>query len=57
MLIAYFTTDDDKTFTFKNVEKVSINKKDTNIGYFDDDGVYHEEIGPTPEKIVINKEE
>ena len=57
MLIAYFTTDDDKTFTFKNVEKVSINKKDTNIGYLDDNGDYHEEIGPTPEKIVINKEE
>jgi hypothetical protein len=57
MLTAVFITDDDKTFTFKNVEKVSINKKDTIIGYFDDDSVYHEEIGPTPEKIVINKEE
>ena len=57
MLTAVFITDDDKTFTFKNVEKVSINKKDTNIGYLDDNGDYHEEIGPTPEKIVINKEE
>ncbi|MBP5597977.1 MAG: hypothetical protein J6Y02_21595 [Pseudobutyrivibrio sp.] len=56
MLTAYFTTDE-KTFTFKNVEKISINKKDTNIGYYDDDGVYHEEIGPTPKLIVINKEE
>lgn len=57
MLTAYFTTDDDKTFTFKNVEKINIYGRDTNIGYYDDNNVYHEEIGPTPEKIVINKEE
>lgn len=56
MLIAYFTTDDDKTFTFKNVEKINIYGRDTIIGYLDDNGDYHEEIGSTPEKIVINKE-
>lgn len=56
MITAYFTTDE-KTFTFKNVEKINIYGKDTVIGYHDDSNVYHEEIGDTPKTIVVHKEE
>jgi hypothetical protein len=57
MLTAVFTDDNGKIFNFKNVEKINIYGNDTIIGYYDDNGVYHEETGTTPKTIVINKEE
>lgn len=56
MLTAVFT-DNGKTYNFKNVEKIDIDDAYTTIGYYDDDGVYHEESGDTPKTIMVNKEE
>lgn len=57
MLMAVLLESDGRIFNFKNVEKIEINHKDTNIGYYDNNGEYHEEIGDTPSIIVINMEE
>ena len=57
MLMAVILESDGRIFNYKNVEKININGKDINIGYFDDSGEYHEEIGDTLSMIVINMEE
>lgn len=56
MLTAVFV-DDGKSFLFKNVEKISIDKEGTTIGYLDDNGVYHEESSYTPKIATIFKED
>ena len=65
MLRIKFIDFDGKEWEFKNVVKLDIAVKDSwidgvqkksydaNIGYYDDDGVYHEEIGDIPNIINI----
>lgn len=57
MLTAVLLESDGRVFNYKNVEKININGKDTNIGYVDDSGEYYEEISDTPKMIIINMEE
>lgn len=47
--------DDGKKFNFNNVVKLEVNDNDTNIGYTDNDGVYHEEVGNTPSEIILTR--
>lgn len=61
MLYVKFIDFDGKEWEFKNVVKLDIIVKDTlpersydaNIGYYDDNGMYHEEIGDIPNIINI----
>ena len=46
--------DDNKIYTFSNVSKLNVNQRETTIGYFDDENVYHEETNNTPTGIFVS---
>lgn len=46
-----------KVYKFNNVTKLHIDGNNTIIGYTDNEDVYHEESGNTPELIILSQSE
>ena len=46
--------DNNRVYTFSNVSKLNANQRETTIGYFDDENVYHEETNDTPTGIFVS---
>ena len=54
MIIKFNTNEPcEKTYTFTNVVKLTVIGDTTTIGYFDKDGIYHEETNETPQDIIF----